>query len=46
MGEGGVKSMKSLLTKLRAKKTERKVTEVQRILESLYLLFVGMSIDY
>lgn len=38
--------MKSLLTKLRGKKTERKPTEVQRILESIYLLFVGMSIDY
>lgn len=38
--------MKSLLTKLRAMKTERKVAEVQRILESIYLLFVGMSVDY
>lgn len=38
--------MKTLLSKLRAKKTERKVTEVQRILESIYLLFVGMTIEY
>lgn len=38
--------MKSLLSKLRARKPERKVTEVQRILESIYLLFVGMSVDY
>lgn len=38
--------MKSLLTKLRARKTERKVTEVQRILESIYLLFVSMTIEY
>lgn len=38
--------MKSLLTKLRKMRTERKVTEVQRILESIYLLFVSMSTEY
>ena len=38
--------MKNLITKLRAKKTERKLDEVQSILESLYLLFVSMSVEY
>ena len=38
--------MKSLMTKLRGMMSERKIAEVQRVLESLYLLFVGMSIDY
>lgn len=38
--------MKNLMTKLRGMKSERKIAEVQRVLESLYLLFVGMSIDY
>lgn len=38
--------MKTLLSKLRGTKTERKVTEVQRILESIYLLFVNMTIEY
>lgn len=38
--------MKNLMTKLRGMMSERKVAEVQRVLESIYLLFVGMSVDY
>lgn len=39
--------MKTLLTKLRAKKTENKVSDLQRIVENLYLLFVSIvSIDF
>ena len=38
--------MKTLLIKLRGKKSEDKLSDLQRILESVYLLFVGMSIDY
>lgn len=39
--------MKTLLSKLRGKKTENKVSDLQRIMENLYLLFVSMvSIDF
>ena len=38
--------MKAWINKLRDKKTEGKAHDLQRILESVYLLFVGMSIDY
>lgn len=39
--------MKTLLTKLRVKKTEDQVSDLQRIVENLYLLFVSIvSIDF
>lgn len=39
--------MKALLSKLRGKKSEDKLSDLQRIIESLYLLFVSMvSIDF
>lgn len=39
--------MKPLLIKLRAKKTENQVSDLQRIMENLYLLFVSIvSIDF
>ena len=39
--------MKPLLTKLRGKKTEDQVSDLQRIVENLYLLFVSIvSIDF
>ena len=39
--------MKSLLIKLRGKKSEDKLSDLQRVVESIYLLFVSMvSIDF
>lgn len=39
--------MKTLLSKLRSKKTEDQASDLQRIVENLYLLFVSMvSIDF
>jgi hypothetical protein len=39
--------MKSLLIKLRVKKTEDQVSDLQRIVENLYLLFVSIvSVDF
>ena len=39
--------MKTLLTKLRGKKTKDQVSDLQRIVENLYLLFVSIvSIDF
>lgn len=39
--------MKAFLSKLRGKKTENKVSDLQRIVENLYLLFVSIvSIDF
>ena len=39
--------MKSLLTKLRSMKTDEKLSDLQRVFENLYLLFVSMvSIDF
>lgn len=39
--------MKTLLSKLRGKKTEGQVSDLQRIVENLYLLFVSIvSIDF
>lgn len=39
--------MKSFLSKLRGKKTENQVSDLQRILENLYLLFVSIvSVDF
>ena len=39
--------MKTLLSKLRVKKTENQVSDLQRIVENLYLLFVSIvSIDF
>ena len=39
--------MKTLLTKLRGKKTENQVSDLQRIAEFLYLLFISIvSIDF
>lgn len=38
--------MKALLSKLRSMKTDDKPSDLQRVIESLYLLFVSMvSID-
>ncbi len=39
--------MKYLLTKLRGKKSEARASDLQRVFENLYLLFVSIvSIDY
>ena len=39
--------MKRLLFKLRGKKSEEKLSDLQRIVENLYLLFVSIvSIDF
>ena len=39
--------MKALLSKLRSMKTDDKLSDLQRVVESLYLLFVSMvSIDF
>ena len=39
--------MKTLLSKLRGKKSEDKLSDLQRVIEYLYLLFVSMvSIDF
>lgn len=39
--------MKALLSKLRSMKTDEKLSDLQRIIEHLYLLFVSMvSIDF
>lgn len=39
--------MKALLSKLRGKKSEEKLSDLQRVFENLYLLFVSMvSIDF
>lgn len=39
--------MKALLSKLRSMKTDEKPSDLQRVLEHLYLLFVSMvSIDF
>lgn len=39
--------MKALLSKLRSKKTEDQASDLQRIVENLYLLFVSIvSIDF
>ena len=39
--------MKTLLSKLRSKKTDEKLSDLQRVFENLYLLFVSMvSIDF
>lgn len=39
--------MKTLLSKLRGKKTDEKPSDLQRVFEHLYLLFVSMvSIDF
>ena len=39
--------MKSLLIKLRGKKSEEKPSDLQRVIESLYLLFATIvSIDF
>ena len=39
--------MKALLSKLRSMKTDDKPSDLQRVIESLYLLFVSMvSIDF
>lgn len=39
--------MKTLLSKLRSMKTDDKLSDLQRVFENLYLLFVSMvSIDF
>ena len=39
--------MKTFLSKLRGKKSEDKLSDLQRVIEYLYLLFVSMvSIDF
>lgn len=39
--------MKTLLSKLRVKKTKNQVSDLQRIVENLYLLFVSIvSVDF
>ena len=39
--------MKALLSKLRIMKTDEKPSDLQRVVESIYLLFVSMvSIDF
>ena len=39
--------MKTLLSKLRSMKTDEKLSDLQRVFENLYLLFVSIvSIDY
>lgn len=39
--------MKTLLSKLRSMKTDEKLSDLQRVFENLYLLFVSMvSIDF
>lgn len=39
--------MKALLSKLRGKKTDDKPSDLQRVFENLYLLFVSIvSIDF
>ena len=39
--------MKTLLTKLRGMKTDEKLSDLQRVFENLYLLFVSIvSIDF
>ena len=39
--------MKALLSKLRGMKTDEKLSDLQRVFENLYLLFVSMvSIDF
>lgn len=39
--------MKTLLSKLRSMKTDEKLSDLQRVFENLYLLFVSIvSIDF
>lgn len=39
--------MKALLSKLRSMKTDEKLSDLQRVFENLYLLFVSIvSIDF